>query len=171
VRETAIPPVLAATLPQRQCLPPGCEQLWALGEVDFAGRPVAWTGAVNWLTIDNPAPSAQCTWKTERESGTWVVGADGKPTKLVEGQTAGHMLALSTILSDSGGPRAALVEGPGEYASYALSAAGAKLAHHVTWMLVPDTAWEQSDHLGPVCQRPAAAPAPLPKDAKPVSPY
>jgi hypothetical protein len=27
------------------------------------------------------------------------------------------------------------------------------------------------DHLGPVCERPEAAPAPLPKDAKPVSPY
>src|SRR5580704_10702686 len=82
VRQTPIPPALTAVLPQRTCLPPGCEQLWAIGEVDFAGRPVAWTGAINWLTIDNAAPSAQCTWKTERDSGTWIVGPDAKPGKL-----------------------------------------------------------------------------------------
>jgi hypothetical protein len=38
-------------------------------------------------------------------------------------------------------------------------------------MLVPNDAWEMVDHLGPVCERPEAAPAPLPKDAKPQSPY
>jgi hypothetical protein len=171
VRQTPIPPALTAVLPQRTCLPPGCEQLWAIGEVDFAGRPVAWTGAINWLTIDNAAPSAQCTWKTERDSGTWIVGPDAKPGKLTEGQTPGHTLALSAVLSDNGGPRVALVEGPGEYATYSLATGVAKLARSVTWMLVPNDAWEQGDHLGPTCERPTAPPAPLPKDAKPVSPY
>jgi len=171
VRQTALPPALAAVIPSRACQPPGCEQLWAIGEVDFAGRPVAWTGAVNWLAIDNPMPSAQCTWKAERASGTWIVGADGTPTRLDEGQTPGHMLALSAVLSDNGGPRVALVEGGGEYAAYGLTGGVPKLARHVTWMLVPDASWEQADHLGPACEQPPAAPAPLPKDAKPASPY
>jgi hypothetical protein len=170
-RQTPLPAALASVLPQRACLPPSCEQLWAIGEVDFAGHPIAWTGAVNWLAIDNPQPAAQCSWKTERESGTWLVGVDGKLNKLADGQSAGHMLALSAVLSDNGGPRAVLVEGPGEYATYTLTPNGTTLAHHVTWMLVPEDTWEQADHLGPVCTRPAAAPAPLPKDAKPVAPY
>jgi hypothetical protein len=171
VRQTPIPPALVAAVPQHACTPPDCEPLWAIGQVDFAGRPVAWTGALNWLTIDNADPRTQCTWKAERESGTWIAGADGKPVKLDEGMTPGHTLALSAVLSDNGGPRVALVEGGGEYATYGLTGGVAKLARHVTWMLVPDASWEQADHLGPACEQAPVAPAPLPKNAKPQSPY
>ena len=167
VKETPIPPALAAVIPPHACTAPGCEPLWAIGEVDVAGKPAAWSGAINWLEIGDPA--AQCTWKAERYSGFWIPGADGKPIKIEEGQT--HPLVLSAVLVDRSGPRALLAEGPGEYATYDLNAGQAKLARHATWMLVPNEAWEMVDHLGPVCEHAPAAPAPLPKDAKPQSPY
>jgi hypothetical protein len=167
--ETPIPPALAAVIPAHDCKPPGCETLWAIGVVELADRPVAWAGAVNWVTIDDPA--TPCTWKTERYSGFWIPGPDGKPTKIDEGQT--HSLVLSAVLIDKAGPKALLAEGPGEYATYDLAGppGQAKLARHATWMLAPNDAWDMVDHLGAPCERPTAAPAPLPKDAKPQSPY
>jgi hypothetical protein len=166
-KETPIPPELAPLIPPHECKSPGCETLWAIGEVELGQHPVAWAGAVNWVTIDDPA--TPCTWKTERYSGFWVPGADGKPVKVEEGQT--HPLALAAVLIDRGGPKALLAEGPGEYATYDLTSGKPVLARHVTWMLAPNDAWDMVDHLGAVCERPQAAPAPLPKDAKPQSPY
>jgi len=63
------------------------------------------------------------------------------------------------------------LDGPGEYAMFDVTPGGAKLAHKITWMLAPDEAWAMIDHLGPLCPPAGAKPAPLPKDAKPVSPY
>jgi hypothetical protein len=167
--ETPIPPALAALLPPHDCKAPGCETLWAVGEVALGDKPVAWAGAINWVTIDDP--NTPCTWKTERYSGFWIPGADGKPVKVEEGQT--HPLVLSAVLIDRTGPKALLAEGPGEYATYDLTVAPgqAKLARHVQWMLAPNDAWDMVDHLGPPCEHATAAPAPLPKDAKPQSPY
>jgi hypothetical protein len=166
-KETAIPPVLAAAMPVHDCKAPACESLWTVAEVDVGEKPVAWSGALNWLQVGDAA--APCTWKAERYSGFWIPGADGKPIKIEEGQT--HPLVLSAVLSDRGGPKALLAEGPGEYATYDLVPGKATLARHATWMLVPNDAWDMVDHLGPVCDHPEAAPAPLPKDAKPQSPY
>ncbi len=166
-KETPIPPALAAVIPPHACTPPGCQMLWAISEVDAGNQPVAWSGAVNWLETGEPAQA--CTWKAERYSGFWIPGPDGKPLKIEEGQT--HPLVLSAVLVDRSGPRALLAEGPGEYATYNLAPGKATLAHHTTWMLVPNDAWEAVDHLGPPCERPEAAPAPLPKDAKPQAPY
>ncbi|MGE5181159.1 MAG: hypothetical protein ACM31C_03810 [Acidobacteriota bacterium] len=166
-KETPIPPALAAVIPPHACTPPSCQTLWAIGEVDANDQPVAWSGAVNWLAIGDPAQP--CTWKADRYSGFWIPGPDGKPLKIEDGQT--QPLVLSAVLVDRSGPRALLAEGPGEYATYDLAPGKATLAHHTTWMLVPNAAWEAVDHLGPMCEHPEAAPAPLPKDAKPQSPY
>ncbi len=166
-KATAIPALLDAVVPPHECKPPACEELWAIAQVDVAEHPVAWSGAVNWLQIGDPA--AQCTWKAERYSGFWIPGPDGKPLKIEEGQT--HPLVLSAVFADKTGAKALLAEGPGEYATYDLAPGSAKLARHATWMLVPNDAWDMVDHLGPVCEHPEAPPAPLPKDAKPQSPY
>lgn len=166
-KETPIPEPIASIVPPHDCRPPTCEPLWAIGEVDVAGKPAAWSAAVNWLATDNA--TAQCTWHAERWSGFFVPGPDGKPLKITEGQD--HPLALSAVLSDATGPRVALADGPGAFATYDLTPGAARLAHAMTWMLAPDGAWEMIDHLGPICAPPEAKPAPLPKDAKPVSPY
>ncbi|HTR49753.1 MAG TPA: hypothetical protein VMJ10_03535 [Kofleriaceae bacterium] len=165
-KETPIPPALAGLVPVHDCKPPTCETLWAFGEVDSGDRPVAWSGAVNWVQVVDPAQP--CSWQVERWSGVFVPDATGHAVKLDTGE---HTLALSAALIDRGGPKALLAEGPGAYATFDLAAGPAKLAHAVTWMLAPNEAWEAVDRLAPPCEHAPAAPAPLPKDAKPVSPY
>jgi hypothetical protein len=164
---TPIPAALTAAIPAHECTAPGCEQLWAIGQIDVDNQPVAWSGAVNWLTTGDAA--APCTWKAERFSGFFIAGPDGKPVRVTEGQE--HPLVLSAGLVDRSGAHVLLAEGPGEYATYDLVPGKATLGHHVTWMLAPADAWDMVDHLGPLCEPEAAEPAPLPKDAKPQSPY
>lgn len=164
---TPIPPALAPVIPQHECAAPGCEQLWAFGEVDINNAPVAWSGAVNWLTIGKPEDA--CHWKAEQFSALFIPGPGGTPQKL--DNPGDHALALTAVLADTTGAKVLFAEGPGEYATYDLAPGAAKLAHHVQWMLAPDEEWAMIDHLGPLCPQAAAKPAPLPKDAKPVSPY
>jgi hypothetical protein len=148
-KETPIPPVLAAAIPQRDCRPPGCEMLWSIAQVTVADRPVAWAGAVNWLTIPpGAAPASQCEWKAETFAGFFVAGPDGRVVKVTEGQD--HSLLLTAVLADRGGPRHLLAEGAGEYAIYDL-AAGAKLARHVVWLMLAPEAYAVDERIGPVC--------------------
>ncbi|GEM_PF-1482342 len=168
--ETPIPPALVPALPKHECVAPGCESLWAIAEIDANNLPVAWAGALNWLAVGDIAK--QCEWQAERFSGFYVPGeAGGPPVQVMEGQSADHPLALSAALVDSKGAKVLIADGPGEYATYDLSPGKATLGHHITWMSAPDESWKMIDHLGPVCEQEAPAAAPLPKDAKPVSPY
>ena len=146
-KETPLPPAIASAIPQHTCTAPDCEMLYAFGEVKVSDQPVAWSGAVNWLSVG--APADQCSWKAERFSGFFVPGQGGV-VKVSEGQT--HPLVLSAALVDSGGAKALLAEGPGEYATYDLTGGGATLGHHITWMVAPDEAWDAVDHLGPICE-------------------
>jgi hypothetical protein len=166
-KETPIPAPLTSLIPVHECKPPGCETLWAIGEVTVNGQPVAWSGAINWLAIG--AAASQCEWKAERFSGFFVPASGGTAIKVTEGQD--HPLVLSAALVDNAGAKVLLAEGPGEYATYDLAADKPALGHHVTWMLAPAEAFDAIDHLGPICEPPGAKPAPLPKDAKPISPY
>jgi hypothetical protein len=136
-KQTPIPPALASQVPQHDCQPPGCETLWAVGEVDVNNQPVAYGAAVNWLTIGDPKDA--CHWKAERFSGLFVNG------QKVEQE---HSLALGAALVDNGGVKALFAEGPGEFAIY--DATG-KVARHITWMIAPPEAWDMVDHLGPLC--------------------
>jgi hypothetical protein len=156
-KDTPIPPELAPLVPAHDCTAPGCEQLWAVGEIKVGDKPVVWAAAVNWLAIGDPANV--CDWKAERWSGFFVPGADGAPQKVSEGLA--HPLALSAVLVDHSGARVILAEGPGEYATYDVVPGGAKLGQLVTWMTAPDDEWAAIDHLGPTCE----------PDAKPQSPY
>ncbi|HEY1555061.1 MAG TPA: hypothetical protein VGF94_09535 [Kofleriaceae bacterium] len=165
-KETPIPPAIAALVPPHDCKLPACETLWAVDQIDVESRAVAWGAAVNWVQITDPANV--CAWQVERWSGVFVAGADGRATKL---DTGDHALALSAALVDRGGAKGLLAEGPGEYATFDLTPTGAQRARATTWMLAPNDAWDSVDRLAPPCEHPPAAPAPLPKDAKPVSPY
>ena len=100
-----------------------------------------------------------------RWSGFFIPGPTGSPTRV----NAEHPLALSAVLVDRTGARGLLATGPGEYATYDLPAG--TQARDIVWMLAPNDAWAMVDHLGPMCEPKAPAPAPLPKDAKPLSPY
>lgn len=149
-RETPIPPALAAAIPARDCRPPGCEMLWALAQVEVAGQPVAWAGAVNWLTIPPGAsPASQCDWKTETFAGFFVAGPDGRAVKVTDGQD--HPLLLSAVLADRQGARVVIAEGPGEYATYDVTGNGAQLARHLTWLRLPREAYALDERIGPLC--------------------
>ncbi len=145
-KETPIPAALAPVIPARECTAPACEKLWSIGQVDIAGKPVAWAGAVNWLATSNqPA----CTWKTETFSGFFVAGADGAPTKVTEGQD--HPLALYAVLADGGGAKAVLATGPGEYTAYDLAGGQPTVGHHLVWLVPHPDSYAELDHLGPEC--------------------
>lgn len=147
-KQTPLPPAVAAVVPARDCRPPGCEMLWAFGEVDVAGRPVAWAGAVNWLTIPPGAPpETACDWKVDTFAGFFVPGPDGRAVKVTEGQD--HPLLLGAVLADARGPRALIAEGPGEYTIY--DAAGPRVARHLVWLQLPPDAYHVDERLGPSC--------------------
>lgn len=155
-KETPIPPNLAALVPQpkNDCAAPTCEKLWSFAQVEVGGQPVAWAGAVNWLQA-----SEDCDWKGERYSGFFIVGPDGAPVKVTEGQE--HALALTAVLADKTGAKVLIAEGPGEYATYALGGGMAKVGRHLVWLRPHPDSFEALDHLGPVCpeEQPAAPPA------------
>jgi hypothetical protein len=149
-KETPIPPALAASIPPHDCRPPGCETLWAIAQVDVANRPVAWAGAVNWLTIPPGTTAAsQCDWKADTFAGFFVAGPDGRAVKVTEGQD--HPLLLTAVLADGSGPRALLAEGAGEYTTYDLTGGGARVARHLVWLLLGPDAYAIDERIGPPC--------------------
>lgn len=150
IKETAIPPALAATIPAHDCKAPGCETLWAIAQVEVSGRAVAWAGAVNWLTIPaNATAASQCDWKTETFAGFFVAGPEGTAVKVTEAQD--HPLLLSTVLVDQTGARVLVAEGPGEYSTYELAAGKATPARHLTWLRLAPDAYAIDDRIGPSC--------------------
>lgn len=149
-KETPIPPALAVAVPPHDCRAPGCETLWAIAQVVVAGKPVAWAGAVNWLTIPpNAAPATQCDWKVETFAGVFVAGPDGRATKLTEGQE--RPLILTAVLADATGGKVLITEGAGEYATYDLVDGAAKLARHLVWLAGASDAGAVDERLGPSC--------------------
>jgi len=149
-KETPIPPALAAVIPLHDCKAPGCEPLWAIAQVDVANRPVAWAGAINWLTIPpNATAASQCDWKAETFSGFFIVGPEGTAVKVTEGQD--HPLLLSSVLVDGAGARVLVAEGAGEYTTYDLAAAKATPARHLTWLRMAPEAYAIDDRIGPSC--------------------
>jgi hypothetical protein len=153
-KETPIPPAIAAIVPPHDCKAPGCETLWAFAAIAIDNKPVAWSGAVNWITTGDPAKP--CEWKAETFSGFFVPDANGKPVKIDQGQK--HPLVLATALVDSGGARVLLAQGPGEYATYDVVMGGSSLGHTITWLLAPESTYATIDHLGPPCEQPRTPP-------------
>ncbi len=149
-KETPIPSELAAAIPPHDCRAPGCETLWAIAQVDVASRPVAWAGAVNWLTIPpHTTPASQCDWKAETFAGFFVPGADGRAVKITQGQD--HPLLLTAVLADPTGAKVLVAEGAGEYSTYDLSTGAATLARHLVWLILPPEAYAVDERIGPSC--------------------
>ena len=149
-KETPIPPAFAAIVPAHACTAPDCETLWSILQVDVADKPVAWAGAVNWLTIPaGAAPETQCTWQAETFSGFFIAGPDGTPKQVTDGQD--HPLVLTAVLADNSGAHVVLAEGTGEYTTYDLAAGAATVARHLTWVVAGPDAYATGDKIGPEC--------------------
>ncbi|MBA3394334.1 MAG: hypothetical protein H0T89_16935 [Deltaproteobacteria bacterium] len=149
-KETPMPPAFAAVVPLRDCIAPGCEALWSVAQVDVAGKPVAYAGAVNWWTIpDGATPQTQCEWRVDTFSGFFVVGPDGAAVQVTEGQN--HPLLLSGVLADASGPKVLLAAGPGEYTAYDLANGRATVGRHLVWLVPHPDSYTAVDRLGPVC--------------------
>lgn len=149
-KETPMPPQFAALVPDRACGAPDCEKLWSVGRVDVAGKPVAWSGAVNWVEIPQGSPpSAQCTWRVDTFSALYVEGPAGQGS--VKLDEARHPLVLALVLADQKGAKVLLADGVGEYATWDYGDGRPTLGHHVTWFLDDAAAYGTADHLGPRC--------------------
>jgi len=149
-KETAIPPAFARVVPERACAAPDCEKLWSIAQVDVGGKPVAWAGAVNWVSIPpGDGPEKQCEWKVDRFSGFFVAGPDGAPVKVTEAQE--HPLVLSAVLADSGGAKVLIGTGPGEYTTYDLGGGAARVGRHLVWLVAHPESYPSIDLLGPDC--------------------
>lgn len=146
-KEKPIPASVASAIPPRECNAPSCEKLYAVGEVEVGGKPVAYGVAVNYLAVPDGS-TEPCDWKGESFSGFFVVGPNGTPVRVTEGQD--HPLALTAVLADKGGPKVLLAEGPGEYTAYSLEGGTARVGRHLVWFL-PDPAAYAIDRLGPDC--------------------
>ncbi len=142
-KETPIPPALDALIPQKECSAPACQKLWSIAQVEIAGKPVAWAGAVNWIT------GSACPFSTESWSGFFVSGPDGAPMQVTVGQD--HPLALTVVLSDSSGRQILLAQGTGEYTAYDLVNGAATVGRHLVWLVDGPEAYRDLDHLGPEC--------------------
>lgn len=145
-KETPIPPAIDALVPARECTAPACEKLWSVGQVELAGKPVAWAALVNWLATD---AAQACDWKPETWSGMFVAGPDGAPVKITEGQD--HPLSLFAVLVDNGAPKALLATGPGEYTTYDYANGAATVGRHLVWLRPHPDSYTDAQHLGPEC--------------------
>jgi len=146
-KETPIPAALDTLIPAKDCTAPACEKLWSIAQVEIDKQPVAWAGAVNWVS------GSACPYQTEAWSGFFIAGPDGAPVQITAGQD--HPLALTVVLADSTGRRVLLAQGTGEYTAYDLAAGAATVGRHLVWLVDGAEAYQDLDHLGPECPAPA----------------
>jgi hypothetical protein len=127
---------------------PGCETLWTVLEIDVDNIPAAWAAAVNWLQVGDPAQA--CTWHDDTFNGFFIPDAEGKASKVTDGQD--HPLALAAVLADATGPKVLFADGAGEFTAYDLSHGTATVGHHVVWLIADPADYVIDDHLGPRCE-------------------
>jgi hypothetical protein len=147
-QSTPMPAAVAAALPDKDCQAP-CEKLWTVAQVDFAGKPVAWDVAVEWLRVDRGQPDS-CQWASEGDGGVLVASAAGGAERVAD-QHAAVPLHLAAVLADRGGPRVLLLEHIGEYATFDLGAGAPTLASHLRWYAPNEELYAGDRKLGPYC--------------------
>ena len=144
--ETPIPAALDKLIPAKECAAPTCQKLWSVAQVEIDKQPVAYAGAVNWVT------GTQCPYQTESWSGFFVPGPTGDLVQISEGQD--HPLSLTVVLADSSGRRMLLAQGTGEYTVYDVANGAATVGRHLVWLVAGPEAYDDLDHLGPECAAP-----------------
>lgn len=147
-QSTAIPPALAAALPQKSCSAP-CEPLWTVAQLDFAGKPVAWDVALEWLRVD-PAQPDVCQWASEGDGGVFMANAAGGAERIADGHAA-VPLHLGALLADRAGAKVLVLEHIGEYATFELSAGASKPARYLRWFVPNEEHYGGDRKLGPYC--------------------
>jgi len=145
-KETPIPAALDKLVPVKDCVAPTCEKLWSFAQVDVDKQPVAYAGAVNWVT------GTQCPYQTESWSGFFIPGPTGELVQVTEGQD--HPLSLTVVLADATGRRMLLAQGTGEYSVYDVANGAATVGRHLVWLVAGPETYEDLDHLGPECASP-----------------
>lgn len=146
-QSTPMPPAVEAALPKKDCAAP-CETLWTVAQVDFAGKPIAWDVAMEWLHVDPAQPDA-CQWASEGDGGVLVASPAGAVR--VADDHAVSPLHLGAVLADRAGAKVLVLEHIGEYSTFDLGAAGAKLARHLRWVVPNEELYAGDRKLGPYC--------------------
>lgn len=147
-QSTPIPAVVQAALPKKDCTAP-CEPLWTVAQVDFAGKPVAWDVALEWLHVDPAQPDA-CQWASEGDGGVLLASASGVAERVTDGHAV-TALHLGAVLADRAGAKVMVLEHVGEYSTFDLGPAGGKLARHLRWYVANDELYAGDRKLGPYC--------------------
>jgi len=148
-KQTAIPAALARALPPHACIAPSCEALWAVGQVDAAGAPIAYEATRNWITIPpGSTPDHQCEWDQQRDYDIDLV-QHGVATRLeLADDEASHR--LFAILADTRGPRVIVTSNIGEYATLDW-ANPPHVAKYLRWMQPNEEDYAAQGVLGPYC--------------------
>ncbi len=147
-QSTPLPPALEAAAPQRECGAP-CEKLWTAAQLDFAGKPIAWDVALEWLGVD-PAQPDVCQWTSSKDGGLWYADAAGNAVPL-EHQQAQVPLHLSALLADRAGAKVLVAEHLGEYATFDLGAGAPQPARYLRWYTPNAEVYATDRKLGPYC--------------------
>lgn len=147
-QSTAIPPALAAAVPQKPCAAP-CETLWTVAQVDFVGKPVAWDVAIEWLRVD-PAQPDVCQWASEGDGGVFWATPAGGAERIADGHAV-VPLHLGALLADRGGAKVLVLEHIGEYATFDVAAGASQPARHLRWFQPNEELYGGDRKLGPYC--------------------
>lgn len=147
-QSTPIPPAVAAALPQKSCVAP-CETLWTVAQVDFAGKPVAWDVALEWLRVDAAQPDA-CQWASEGDGGVFWANPAGAVERVADGHAV-VPLHLGALLADRGGAKVLVLEHIGEYATFDVASGTNKPARYLRWVQPNEELYGGDRKLGPYC--------------------
>lgn len=147
-QSTPLPPALEAVVEQRPCEAP-CERLWAVDQLDFAGKPIAWDVTLEWLQR-NPAEPDFCKWPRESTGGLWFADAAGAAQRLPA--DLDHDFHLGAMLADRSGPKVVFLETIGEYSTLDLPAgAPPQLGRNLRWFHPHEEDHAGDRQLGPYC--------------------
>jgi hypothetical protein len=147
-QSTPMPASVEAAMPQKPCTAP-CEKLWTVAQIDFAGKPVAWDVAVEWLRVDR-TQSDVCQWASEGDGGVLVAASSGAAERLVHEHSV-EPLHLAAVLADRAGPKVIVLEHIGEYATFDLGGGAPIMARHLRWYVPNEELYAGDRKLGPYC--------------------
>lgn len=116
--EAAAPPAtIAAAVPQKECVAPGCETLWNASTATAPGLE-ATEVTMTWV---RPVGDDYCSWEEESDHSIYLGPPGGPltraPLKLAENDA---WMALSGVMHDGQGARLLLTHANGDYGVHAI---------------------------------------------------